>query len=146
MCGEENCPGCCFHCKERGHIKARCPRKRAGPREEPAVALPPLMATTGPVPAGAGPEAGRASDLLWCADGGVFSLCGEPGAAQSVHESTRSERAAALTAARFTLFPVHSKRSLGIINIPTLCDTGFLNRSSCSGIMCLQLFNCFFRK
>ena len=60
-CGEENCPRCCFHCKERGHIAARCPRKRAGSREEPASALPPLMATTGPVQAG--PEAGRVSDL-----------------------------------------------------------------------------------
>ena len=45
-CGDKNCPRCCVHCKERGHIAARCPKKRAGSREEPAAALPPLMATT----------------------------------------------------------------------------------------------------
>ena len=141
-CGEEVCPRCCFNCKERGHLAARCLRKRAGSKEDLASAPQLLLAATGSGQAGPGAE--LAADLLWYADSSPFSMCGEPGAARSVSSSTRSAKAAALSGARVSLFPANSKLKLGMHNVPTLADTGFSNRSNCAAIMSYKLFNSFF--
>ena len=59
---------------------------------------------------------------------------------------TESMRAAVKSISSFNLFPVQGGSMTGIMGIPTLVDSVFLNRSNCDALMHKNIYNIFFRQ
>ena len=57
---------------------------------------------------------------------------------------TESLGAAVKSISSFNLFPVQGETMTGIRGIPTLVDSGFLNRSSCDALIHENIYNMFF--
>ena len=75
----------------------------------------------------------------------IWTKAEEPMGVEDWSSCMESVGAAVKSISLFNIFPVQGESMTGVMCIPTLVDSGFLNRSNCDALMHEEIFNAFFR-